>query len=489
MRPRILIAYANDRGSSLRLSQEAAEIQDALSGAACDLILAPAANLDRIFRAFDTYKDSIQVFHYAGHANEYALELLDKFGRQQTVAGNSFSNYLANPNKALKLVFLNACSTWAQAEDLRDKGIPYVIATSQDIADGQAVNFAKSFYESLAQGYTIPKSHSEALSKIGLLPAGGGESRGIPLAEIGNGEAGSWRIYESPNLPEALKYWKLEKNLNLPQERLPENWHLRCNREQQSAVFESLFIQPVFYTPRVCLLAGELDSRHQSLISRFENDINTKKEAERLFGGLKQISAWPAVSAVNRKESLPLLTLKAFFGMSALRPGARLDKAEALVGQLRPNSVYLACQEIDCREWDDSNTEDLRWYIEEFWQVAIQNAEQENKKLFVFLNLIMPEKSGFLSRFRKSPLDKLMENLEQDAKSGRAPHLTCFPHLGPVELYQVEKFLKNDTSLQRRGKDAQAILRKFFAGRKAWKMYEVETLLQQIANEVNTTGS
>ncbi|HQU60426.1 MAG TPA: hypothetical protein PLU64_14575, partial [Saprospiraceae bacterium] len=375
--------------------------------------------------------------------------------------------------------------------DLRNRGIPYVIATSQDIGDDKAVNFSRSFYESLAQGYTIPKAHSEAISKIGVLPAAAGTARGVALDEVGNSETGSWRIYEAPNLADEPKYWKLEKNLSRPQEKLPENWYLYCNREQQSAVFESLFVQPVFYTPRVCLLTGEPDSRHQSFISRLENYVKSNKESERLFGGLKQIPTWPAVSAVNRREALPLLTLKAFLGMSALRPGANLDKAEGLITQLRPNSVFLAYQEIDCREWDEDNTEDLRWYIEEFWQVAIQNAEQENKKLFVFLNLILPEKAGLgglLARFRKDPLEKLLEALEQEAKTGQAPHLTRFPHLGPVELYQVEKFLKNDPFLRRGRKDAQELLRKFFAGRKGWKMYEVETLLQQIANDVNTTG-
>ena len=269
---------------------------------------------------------------------------------------------------------------------------------------------------------------------------------------------------------------------------MPENWHLYCDREQQNAVFESLFVQPIFYTPRICLLPGGLDSRHQSLISRFENYVNANKEMERQFGGLKQISPWPFVSPVSRQESLPLLTLKAFFGMSALRPGASMDKAEALVTQLRPNSVYLAFQEVDCRQWDESNTEDLRWYIEEFWKVAIQNAEQENKKLFVFLNLILPEKGGLFARFRKGPVERMLETLEQEAKAGSLQHLTCFPLLGPVELYQVEKFLKNDSFLRRKHKDAQALIRNFFAGRKAWEMYEVESLLQQIANEVNTPG-
>jgi hypothetical protein len=489
MRPRILIAYANDRVNSLRkLSREAAEIQKALRGAACEVILKPAAALQDIFDAFDEYQDTIQVFHYAGHANEYALELLDQFGQQQQVGGASFADYLTNTNKNLKLAFLNACSTRAQAKDLCDKGIPYVIATSQDVADERAAAFARLFYESLAQGYSIPRAHSEAVSKMGVQTGGaGGPRRGIDLDEAE--EDGLWGIYEQRAQPDSAKAWKLEKRLDTAQEKLPDNWYLLCDREQQDSFFKSLFVKPVFRMPQVCILTGDPQSSHQSLVSRFEHEIANNKESERSFGGVKQIERWPSISAASRREVLPLYTIKAFFGMSGLRAGDRLDKAEGVVAQLRPNSVYLAVQEIDCRDWDEGNTADLRWYVEEFWQVAIQDAERENKKLFVFLNLILPEKSGLLARFRKSPLEKLLEEMAQDAQAGKVPHVARFPHLGPVELYDIEKFLNNDPFLRRRRQDTQEFLQRFFAGRKGWKMLEVEKLLQKIADELNTTGT
>jgi hypothetical protein len=492
MRPRILIAYANDRVNSLRqLSREAGDIQKALRGAACDVILKPAAVLQDIFDAFDEYQDTIQVFHYAGHANEYALELLDQFGQQQQVSGASFAAYLANTNKNLKLVFLNACSTWAQAQELRDQGIPYVIATSQDVADERAANFARFFYESLAQGYTIPRASSEAASKMGVGAAGSAASwRGIALDEDEAAAAseGEWGLYERPSLPPAAKSWKLDKRLDAPRrERLPDQWHLYCDREPQDSFFKSLYVQPYFQMPKICILTGSLHSSHQSLVSRFEHEITLNKEAERVFGGLKQIERWPSVSAASRREVLPLFAIKAFFGMGGLRSGGRLDKAEAVVSQLRPNSVYLAMQEIDCRDWDESNAADLRWYVEDFWQVAIEDAAQQNKKLFVFLNLILPEKSGFWARFRKSPLEKLLDELEQDARANRAPHLARFPHLGPVEFYDIEKFLSNDPFLRQRRQDAQGFLQRYFAGRKGWEMLEVEKLLQKIAEELNTT--
>lgn len=123
--PIFLLAYANERvelANHLRnLSYEINRIRDTLKPAEirgyCQVLFEPNASADRIFSIFQdpNYRNRIAVFHYAGHANNYQLLLETASSALSPINSEGLAAFLGQ-QRALELVFLNGCSTMAQAQ-------------------------------------------------------------------------------------------------------------------------------------------------------------------------------------------------------------------------------------------------------------------------------------------------------------------------------------------------------------------------------------
>lgn len=116
------------------------------------------------------YRDALLLFHYAGHASGTKLELTGQGANAQGLA-DFFRDYTN-----LKFVFLNGCSTQEQVEALFAAGVQAVIATSVDINDGRAKDFALEFYRVFELGYDLQSAYNHAVQSM-LLP---GEHRVDP---------------------------------------------------------------------------------------------------------------------------------------------------------------------------------------------------------------------------------------------------------------------------------------------------------------------
>ncbi len=168
--PIIFLAFANDLGNYLhKLSDEKDAIRDALEQMQdeeiCEIIYETNTSLEKIWEVFDKHQERIAIFHYGGHAEDYALLLQNSLGEQQLVNGEGLVSFLAR-QKGLQLVFLNGCSSKRQAEELRDKGIPAVIGTSEPIDDSAAKILAETFYKSLANGRSIKQAWMGAKERL-----------------------------------------------------------------------------------------------------------------------------------------------------------------------------------------------------------------------------------------------------------------------------------------------------------------------------------
>lgn len=170
--PVILLTFANDRqGAFLRnISLEQQAITDALKPAEqsgwVKVEVIAAASVQRIVDAFMEYRDRVVLFHYGGHANEDSL-FLTSGENATTVDADSFADFLAT-QKAMKLVFLNACDTYDQAKALQRAGVGQVIVTDRAIEDEAAKDFARYFYAGLAQKKTVDASFNQADSIVKL---------------------------------------------------------------------------------------------------------------------------------------------------------------------------------------------------------------------------------------------------------------------------------------------------------------------------------
>ncbi|HKK76042.1 MAG TPA: hypothetical protein VJ953_13270 [Saprospiraceae bacterium] len=109
------------------------------------------------------YREALVLFHYAGHASGTKLEF-----DGQGAHARSLADYFRDYSK-LKFVFLNGCSTREQVEGLLAAGVQAVIATSVEINDRRAKDFALEFYRVFELGYDLQSAYNHAVQSI-LLP-------------------------------------------------------------------------------------------------------------------------------------------------------------------------------------------------------------------------------------------------------------------------------------------------------------------------------
>ncbi len=122
------------------------------------------ATTDNLFDAFTRYRKGLLIFHYSGHAEETQLIIEDGPVRRLNFLGK-FAGILP------KLVFLNGCCTEGFVEELLDIGVEAVIATSTQVRDAFAAQFAARFYGALlSEGNSLHNAfiwaHSETVNDL-----------------------------------------------------------------------------------------------------------------------------------------------------------------------------------------------------------------------------------------------------------------------------------------------------------------------------------
>lgn len=118
---------------------------------------ANASNIPDFLTGFD---NRVVIFHYGGHAESQKLLLTD-----QEVNGKGLAEMISL-QKGLRLVFLNGCATLDQVDALLKLEVPVVVATSTEVNDHQAKEFAIQFYRGLSEGHSILQSFMMARAEL-----------------------------------------------------------------------------------------------------------------------------------------------------------------------------------------------------------------------------------------------------------------------------------------------------------------------------------
>jgi hypothetical protein len=172
MRQRIkilfLAANPGDR-TYLKLDREFSAIQEALRpGKYRDRfqLLNPrfAARMENFTSALITHKPHI--VHFCGHGSaNQGIAFEGKGGNSRLAGKQELTTLFAELNRHARLVFLNACHTREQAEIL-GRIFDYTIGTNGLILDTDAIEFARWFYRSLADGATVRGAFLSAQSAL-----------------------------------------------------------------------------------------------------------------------------------------------------------------------------------------------------------------------------------------------------------------------------------------------------------------------------------
>ena len=155
--PVIGLFYANQKKDLENITAEISKIQNVLSPLEKKRHLTVTAIEDATvgeLTHFFQKHQRVHIFHFAGHANQKQIVLMDG-GFKEGLKG------FFSQQQEMALVFLNGCNSAEQAKLFLEAGVKVVIATDASIDDEDAMNFAVNFYESLSHP-TNSKSIGEA---------------------------------------------------------------------------------------------------------------------------------------------------------------------------------------------------------------------------------------------------------------------------------------------------------------------------------------
>ncbi len=220
--PVVFIATANDPDHPLAaLSEELRAIRAALDPAVrahvCKVVERPAADLFTIADVFRDHAERIMIFHFAGHGDAHSLVFEQPDGAGP-VGGEGLAEFLGH-QRALKLVFLNACATHDHVKRLQRAGVPLVIATSEDIADDVAPHVAATFYRGLAANRSVGTAFAEAQS-LERSRLGDSLRRAYHPGYTGSADHWPWDLYVRPGADGVLT-WSLAEGAGDPLFGLP----------------------------------------------------------------------------------------------------------------------------------------------------------------------------------------------------------------------------------------------------------------------------
>jgi len=114
------------------------------------------------------------VVHYMGHGGFDSqggfLELTDANGGKAPISGDRFAALIAQGQRQLLLVFLNACQSartpdsgdmspfTSVADALIRSGVPAVVGNQFSVEDDMAIAFSQAFYQSIAEGLAVDEA-------------------------------------------------------------------------------------------------------------------------------------------------------------------------------------------------------------------------------------------------------------------------------------------------------------------------------------------
>lgn len=168
---RILFLGANPQDSTrLRLDAEVREIDRSLTsadlGARFELHQKWAVRPSEL--QMHLLRHRPHLLHFSGHGSKSnAIYLEGEDGRSRPVEGMRLARLLAQFNKNLRCVVLNACYSEEQAKAIAEH-VDCVVGMSTAVLDQAAIRFAATFYQSLAFGSSVHDAFEMCCADIEL---------------------------------------------------------------------------------------------------------------------------------------------------------------------------------------------------------------------------------------------------------------------------------------------------------------------------------
>jgi CHAT domain len=159
----------------LRTGREFMVIEEALENGCGEAIIKIRPSLAT--RVRDISRELLKVgpwiVHFAGHGGgpEESFAVEDEDGYARIVLPDDLADLFEIAGKGVECVIINACSTVGLAQAL-SQHVNYVIAMSQPIYDWAAIEFSRTFYQTLAADQPIRSAYELARRELKVLSEG-----------------------------------------------------------------------------------------------------------------------------------------------------------------------------------------------------------------------------------------------------------------------------------------------------------------------------
>jgi len=431
----IMVAYSFNQDKPLQVTAELKAIAELVQKTRCKIDPLDKPSQKELEDRIVLLGKAILIFHFAGHAGGASIELNDGFSEEVFLTDMQvFSQIIAQDAHALRLVFLNGCSTEDQSAYLRAQGIPVVISTTLPLEDGYAFAFAKLFYDKLFNketGLSLQKAFDNTLRSFKskditqLFDANGNIKNDTLLHPT---KRGNFAI--TPNTPKEIyridgepvvlgqtfAEWQIEtlaqpanpitdldKTKPVSGGHFHDDCYLLCDREPQARVLRNILrgkVQGQYPEPNFIFVNGQNADGIPDLLQRFEKYV----VPEICIGFNPRVDGLKFPDAdffdLPGDEKKPLLHLQEIYREQLLNTSGQ---------KFSDDTLFLICHKIYKPFWKNGVENLFRFYLKEYSATMRQQIGERIVVLFFLVHTDRPEQKEALENFAK-----MYANLKKD---------------------------------------------------------------------------
>ena len=423
----IMVAYSFNQDKPLQVAAELKAIRELVQQTRCKIDPLEKASQQQLENRIVLLGKDILIFHFAGHAGGASVELNDGFSEKVFLTDMKvFSQILAADARALRLVFLNGCSTEDQSSYLRNQGIPVVISTTLPLDDAYAFSFAKLFYEkffnkeanrSLQKAFHETLISFKALAVTQLFDANGQvKNEGL----LNPAKRGNFAIDPDPSneiyqidgdaavLAQTFAEWQIDVPAQQPSQVtdlgktkpmsggfFQDDCYLLCDREPQVRELSRILkqkVQGLYPEPNFIFVNGHNSDGIADLLQRIEKylvpevcpNFNSRIE------GLKFPDADFFDLPDDQKK--PLLHLQEIYREQLLNTTGQ---------KFSDDTLFLICHKIYKPFWKNGIESLFRYYLKEYSATLRKEMSERIVVLFFLVHSGRPDQKETLEHFSK----------------------------------------------------------------------------------------
>lgn len=223
--------------------------------------------------------------------------------------------------------------------------------------------------------------------------------------------------------------------------KIDQQIYLKCNRENIVQDLEDILEDmddDEIKKPQIIFIPGYLDDKHSFAVKKLEYSI--LEEYENPIVNLTLLD-WDVSldkkTQIRRLKRNVLKVVKKYIKEKGIKDTLlrKLENAAPILQQAVTKEYILTFeQEIDLDDWGKYTKESLEWYINDFWNIEI---DELAKPVFVFINIVYGKKISLSDK----QISNILAEIKELIKNNKLNNLDKISTLNSINRGHIENFL------------------------------------------------